>query len=465
MSIQVVILAAGHGKRMQSSLPKVLHTIGGKPLLTHVIQAAISVSHSLPPIVVYGYQGQAIIDAMPMSSVMWVEQKERLGTGHAVMQALPRITADQVLVLCGDVPLISKTTLSQLIDTTPKNAIGMLTATLDNPKGYGRIKRNVSKKITSIVEEKDATDKERAIKEINPGIYLVPTNLLKKWLPTFKNTNAQGEYYLTDIIARAVKEKVKICDVRAEHAEEVFGVNDRIQLAALERFYQRKQAEKLMQQGVTIIDPSRIDIRGEVEVGKDVTIDVNVILEGNVTMGNECVIGANTILRNVTLSDRVIVNPNSMIEGAEIASDCRIGPYARIRPGTVLSHDAHIGNFVEIKKSHIGAATKINHLSYVGDAEVGQRVNIGAGTITCNYDGLNKHKTIIGDEVHIGSDTQLIAPVTIGHGADIGAGSTVTKDVPPNELTVTHELNQRSIKHWKRPTKMNATSIAEETEL
>lgn len=451
MTIRVIILAAGQGKRMNSNLPKVLHKLAGRPLLEHVIHTALRISPSTPPVIVYGHQGKILHDTFSHYPVLWAEQKEQWGTGHALRQALPEIADDErVLVLYGDVPLISGDTLKQLIDTTPSNAIGMLTAHFVNPAGYGRIKRNKNNKIIGIIEEKDTTANERAITEINPGIYLVDAKRLKKWLPQLKNKNVQREYYLTDIITIAVKEKIPVHAVQPAVLEEILGVNDRAQLAYLERFYQRQQAEKLMQNGVTIYDPARLDIRGEVHAGCDVVIDVNVILEGSVVIGNGCVIGPNTILRHVVLGDRVDIKANSVIDGAEIAADCIIGPFARIRPGTVLEPHAHVGNFVEVKNSEIGESTKINHLSYVGDSEIGKRVNVGAGTITCNYDGVNKHKTIIGDDVHIGSDTQLVAPVTIGAGATIGAGSTITKDAPPHQLTITTKLEQRSIREWKR---------------
>ena len=385
----------------------------------------------------------------------WIEQKEQLGTGHALLQALPAINADdRVLVLYGDVPLISEEILKTLISTTPTNAIGMLTAQLANPTGYGRIKRDKQHNIVGIVEEKDATEKEKAITEINSGIYFVPANYLKKWLPELNNQNAQKEYYLTDIIACADKENIKVHAVSPRYTEEILGVNDRIQLAQLERFYQWQQAEKLMRQGVTLYDPMRLDVRGEVQVGRDVTIDVNVILEGRVVIGDECIIGPNVMLCNTELGARVEVRANSVIDGAEIATGCIIGPFARIRPGTVLATNTHVGNFVEIKNSIVGESSKINHLSYVGDSEVGKRVNIGAGTITCNYDGVNKHKTIIGDEAFIGSNTQLVAPVRIGEGATIGAGSTITEDAPAKQLTVAR-TRQQTIKDWQRPVKKN----------
>lgn len=458
MTIRVVILAAGQGKRMYSSLPKVLHHLAGKPMLEHVIDTAAAVTSGQAPIIIYGHQGDAIRGALSNRNIVWAEQKEQLGTGHALMQAMPHVTdEDSVLVLYGDVPLISEHTLRQLIETSPKNAISMLTAYLDNPKGYGRIKRNAQGEIIGIVEDKDTTPDEAAIKEINPGIYYVPAKFLKKWLPALKNQNAQGEYYLTDIITHAVQEQIPIHYTQPERYEEILGVNDRLQLAQLERFYQRQQAEQFLRKGVMILDPARFDLRGDLQVGRDVVIDVNVIFEGRVVVGDNVVIGANTILRDVVIHNDVVIQPNCVIEEAEIGSRSSIGPFARIRPGTVLVQDAHIGNFVELKNSRVGQGSKINHLSYVGDAEVGQRVNIGAGTITCNYDGANKHKTIIQDDVHVGSDTQLVAPVVIGAGATIGAGSTITKDVPAETLTLTHKLEQRSNKTWQRPKKPNKT--------
>jgi bifunctional UDP-N-acetylglucosamine pyrophosphorylase/glucosamine-1-phosphate N-acetyltransferase len=383
----------------------------------------------------------------------WAQQTKQLGTGHAVQQALPFIQDDaHVLILSGDVPLISVDTLSALIKTTPKNTVGMLTATLANPAGYGRVKRDKNH-VVGIVEDKDATDIERQITEINAGIYYVPANLLQKWLPALKNNNAQGEYYLTDIIANAVNENIQIHTLQPERLDEISGVNSRMQLANLERSYHRQYAEKLMQQGVTIIDPLRVDFRGEVETGQDVVIDINVIFEGRVVIGNGCVIGPNSILKDVVLGERVEIKANSMIDGAEVGDECVVGPFARIRPGTKLASRAHIGNFVELKNSQVGEGSKVSHLSYMGDSELGKRVNVGAGTITCNYDGANKHKTIIGDDVHIGSDTQLVAPVKVGSGATIGAGSTIIKDVISQSLTLTQHIDQRVIENWNRPIK------------
>jgi bifunctional UDP-N-acetylglucosamine pyrophosphorylase/glucosamine-1-phosphate N-acetyltransferase len=451
MAIQTVILAAGQGKRMHSKLPKVLHHLAGKPLLEHVIHTAWQVTQSRLPIIVYGHEGEMIRHHLTHLNVDWVEQKEQLGTGHALMQAMPHFQDDdQILILYADTPLISSETLKHLLTSTPKNAMGMVTAEVQNPHGYGRIKRS-QKNIIGVIEEKDATHDERKITEINPGIYLASGAQLRQWLPQLKNKNAQTEYYLTDMIALSVQNQIPIHAVQPHAREEILGVNDRIQLAQLERIYQRQQAEKWMLRGVTICDPSRLDIRGEVQIGRDVVLDVNVILEGRVVIGDGCKIGPNTILRNTILGADVSVKANSLIDGAEIASGCVVGPFARLRPGTTLESDVHIGNFVEIKNSAIDKASKVNHLSYIGDSEIGKYVNIGAGTITCNYDGMNKHRTIIGDDVHIGSDTQLIAPVTIGEGATIAAGSTIVKDVPPHQLTLTQQIKQRIIPKWQRP--------------
>ena len=453
MAIQVVILAAGQGTRMHSNLPKVLHTLAGKPLLAHVIDAAVSLSPGSKPIVIYGHDGEQVLGKFKDQPITFVEQTEQAGTGHAVQQALPHINEDdRVLVLYGDVPMITVATLQALIERTPENGMGIVTAFLKNPEGYGRIKRDTDNEVIGIVEEKDATEKERRITEINSGIYLVPAASLKTWLPAIEPQNAQGEYYLTDIIPQAVRDEMTIMTVQPEHKDEIRGVNDRAQLAHLERCYQRRTAHELMREGVTIMDPERIDIRGDVRIGRDVVLDINVILEGNVILGDECTIGANSIIRDTTLGSHIEVKANSMIDGALIGDGCIIGPFARLRPGTVLSSEAHIGNFVEIKKSSIGTGSKVNHLTYVGDSDIGKRVNVGAGTITCNYDGVKKHKTIIGDDAFIGSCTQLVAPVKVGKGATIGAGSTITEDAPANQLTLAR-AEQRTIADWVRPGK------------
>jgi bifunctional UDP-N-acetylglucosamine pyrophosphorylase/glucosamine-1-phosphate N-acetyltransferase len=435
MAIQIVILAAGLGKRMHSALPKVLHCLAGKPLLEHVIGTALSIAPSVSPLIVYGHEGEKVRDALSHYHTRWIEQKEQLGTGHAVLQTLSEIAdEDQVLILYGDVPLISVSTLKNLMEATPAHALGLLSVHLNTPTGYGRIIRDEVQHIVGVIEEKDARPAERAITEVNSGIYWVPALYLKKWLPTLEPRNAQKEYYLTDIIALAAQEQIPIHAYHPLAVEEVMGVNDRAQLAHLERFYQRKYAESLLQQGVTLADPARLDIRGDVHIGKEVHLDINVILEGRVILGDGCVIGPHTILKNTVLGKHVEIKAYSLIDGAEIADHSVIGPFARLRPGTVLENEVHIGNFVEIKNSEIGAKTKINHLSYVGDSEVGKEVNIGAGTITCNYDGMNKHKTIIGDRVQVGSDSTLVAPLTIHEDAYVASATTVRKEVPAGAL-------------------------------
>lgn len=452
MSTQVVILAAGQGKRMFSDLPKVLHPLAGKPLLSHVIETASTLTDK-KPLVIFGHQGNILRDHLAHHDVQWVEQTEQLGTGHALLQALPMMSdKDRVLVLYGDVPFISIDTLKKLIDTTAADAIGMITANVQHPHGYGRIKRDEKQNVIGIVEEKDATPKERAITEVNSGLYFIPAGLLKKWLPTLTNHNAQKEYYLTDIFRLAANENIVINTVQPAQREEINGVNDRAQLAVLERAYQLKAAEKFMRQGVTLLDPARFDVRGDVQIGRDVVIDINVILEGKVVIGDGCRIGENVTLRDAELGKQIEVKANSMIDGAKIHDHCVIGPFARIRPETTLAAEVHIGNFVEIKKSHIAQGSKVNHLSYIGDSEIGKQVNVGAGTITCNYDGVNKHKTIIRDHVFIGSDTQLVAPVTIGEGATIGAGSTITQDAPAHQLTLSRG-KQQTIEGWTRKKK------------
>ncbi len=453
--LQVVILAAGQGKRMNSDLPKVLHPLGGKSLLTHVVDTALKLNPEETPIVIYGHQGELLRHRLADLNVTWVEQKEQLGTGHALKEALPHFSShDRVLVLYGDVPLISFETLQKFISSTPLPALGIITAKWGNPAGFGRVVRDQDNQVTHIVEEKDASESEKNISEINSGIYLISVSDLKKWLPKLTNSNQQKEYYLPQIVEFAVAEKKTIAAFLCPTLEETLGVNDKAQLATLERCYQHKQATKLLNQGVTLFDPSRLDIRGEVVVGRDVTIDINVIFEGKVVIGNQCTIGPNTILRNVILGDNVEIRANSLLDGAEVGNHAVIGPFARLRPGTTVSSHAHVGNFVEVKNSLIGEYTKVNHLSYIGDSEIGKKVNIGAGTITCNYDGINKNKTIIGDEAFIGSNSSLVAPIKIGAGATIGAGSTITKDAPANQLTVCRTL-QRTIETWQRPKAKN----------
>jgi bifunctional UDP-N-acetylglucosamine pyrophosphorylase / glucosamine-1-phosphate N-acetyltransferase len=452
MSLSVIILAAGEGSRMHSSIPKVLHTVGGKTLLEHVITIAgqLDADHTC---VVYGHGGEQVRTAHKHLDVDWVTQAEQLGTGHAVTQAMAAAAKhDTVLVLYGDVPLLTVTTLKRLIAAVDENSLCLLTTLLEDPGGYGRIIRDKAGRVMRIIEEKDASAEQRAIKEINTGIMAVQVKHLQKWLAKLDNQNAQGEYYLTDIIAMAVADSVAVNTVAPQSVIETLGVNTRAQLAEIERYYQQRQAMQLMSAGVTLRDPNRFDLRGEIVSGTDVTIDVNNVFEGKVILGDRVQIGPNNVIRNAAIGDDVIIHSHCVIDTATVGAQCRIGPYARIRPDTTLGNDVHIGNFVEIKKSRIEDKSKINHLSYIGDTTVGRNVNIGAGTITCNYDGANKHHTEIGDDVFIGSDTQLIAPVTVGKGATIGAGSTITRDVPPNELTLSR-VPQASRKGWKRPIK------------
>lgn len=453
MSVQTVILAAGQGKRMASVLPKVLHEIGGKAILERVIETAININPDQPPIIIYGHQGKMIRERLHKSHVRWIEQKEQLGTGHALLQALPALNdKDNVLVLYGDAPLITESTLHKLIDSTSANSISIITARLPNPYGYGRIKRNAAKKIVNVVEEKDASDAERKITEINTGIYLLPVKFLKKTLPKLKNHNKQNEYYLTDVIAEAVKQKIKIQSIEPAAIEEILGINDRVQLAHLERHLQVDLANRLMRRGVTIVDPARVDIRGSIHCEQDVLIDVNVILEGQIKIKTGCTIGANCILRNVELDEGVQIAPNTIVENAKIGPGCVVGPFARIRPDTHLDEQVRVGNFVEIKKTKVGKRSKINHLSYIGDCTIGDDVNVGAGTITCNYDGVDKHQTIIQDDAFIGSGTELVAPVTVERGATIAAGSTITETAPANKLTIAR-TKQITLQSWERPQK------------
>ncbi len=454
MDLTVIILAAGKGTRMRSRLPKVLHRLAGKPLLAHVIETA----QALEPrqiAVVYGHGGEVVPQALSHYPVQWVEQAEQLGTGHAVATAMDALApAGQVLILYGDVPLTRPETLAGLLGQLEQGPLALLTAQLDDPTGYGRIVRNEQGRILRIVEQKDASDSEREIREINTGILAAQGGHLAGWLKRLDNNNAQGEFYLTDVIAMAVADGQPVASTRAAHLWEILGVNDKRQLAELERRQQLNLAMELMSQGATLADPARLDIRGRVELGQDVFIDVNVVLEGRVELADGVSIGPNCLLRDVSLGEGVRIEANSVLEQARIGAECSIGPFARIRPGTELASGARVGNFVEIKNAQIGRGSKINHLSYVGDSQVGERVNIGAGTITCNYDGANKHRTIIGDDAFIGSDSQLVAPVEIGAGATIGAGSTITSDAPPGELTLSRS-RQRTISGWQRPRKHN----------
>jgi bifunctional UDP-N-acetylglucosamine pyrophosphorylase/glucosamine-1-phosphate N-acetyltransferase len=451
MNLEVVILAAGKGTRMRSSLPKVLHRLADKPLLQHVIDCARSLQpHAIH--VVYGHGGESVKASINDDTLLWAEQAEQLGTGHAVEQAIGQLQDNSiVLVLYGDVPLVTGQTLHALLEQVG-DSIGLLTMSLDNPGGYGRIVRDQAGQVQRIVEEKDANSDEKQITEVNTGILAVDGCRLRGWLKRLENGNAQGEYYLTDIIAMAVNDGLVVNALCTADQDEVTGVNDRVQLAHLERVFQRRQAETLMRGGVTLLDPARFDLRGSVEAGEDVIIDTNVILSGKVILGNRVTIGSGCVLKNVTLGDGVEIAPMSVLEEAVIAADCQIGPFARIRPGTELSPGARIGNFVEVKNSTIGAGSKVNHLSYIGDTTMGSGVNIGAGTITCNYDGANKYRTEIGDDAFIGSDSQLVAPVKIGKGATIAAGATITKDVADHELSLSR-VPQKGIKGWKRPQK------------
>jgi len=451
MTLAVVILAAGKGTRMKSSMPKVLHPLAHKPLVQHVIDTARSLDPS-QIVVVYGHGGDQVREVVIDADLSWAEQAEQLGTGHAVQQAMPHIKeADRVLVLYGDVPMTSAETLRELLDQAGKG-MGLLTINLDDPSGYGRIVRDDKGAVERIVEQKDANADELAIQEVNTGIMVFPGEKLSGWLNGLSNNNAQGEYYLTDILAMAVSDGVSIAVTQPEHQFEADGVNNKLQLAELERAYQRLQADRLMTDGVLLRDPNRFDLRGSLMHGTDCEIDINVIIEGNVTLGNNVKIGANVVLRNVSIGDNTVVVENCIFDNATVGADCTIGPFSRLRPGADLIGGAHIGNFVEIKKSVVGLGSKVNHLTYIGDSQIGAGVNIGAGTITCNYDGANKHTTVIGDNAFIGSNSALVAPVTIGKGATIGAGSVIRKDTPDDKLTLSGG-KQVTIENWKRPKK------------
>ncbi|MFC3023853.1 bifunctional UDP-N-acetylglucosamine diphosphorylase/glucosamine-1-phosphate N-acetyltransferase GlmU [Vibrio zhugei] len=452
MKFSAVILAAGKGTRMHSALPKVLHTLAGKPMVKHVIDTCHGIGVNNIHLV-YGHGGDLMQKTLEQESVNWVLQAEQLGTGHAVNQAAPHFADDEkVLILYGDVPLISEATLARMLDGQPEGGIGLLTLVMDDPTGYGRIVRE-NDSVVAIVEQKDASDEQKAIQEINTGVMVADGRDLKRWLSGLSNDNAQGEYYLTDIIAAAHHEGRVIQSIHPVSDNEVEGVNDRVQLARLERIYQAECAHQLLVQGVMLRDPSRFDLRGELQCGKDVEIDANVIIEGKVSLGDNVVIGAGCVLTDCEIDDNTIVRPYSVIENATVGETCTVGPFARLRPGAELHNDAHVGNFVEVKNATLGEGSKANHLAYVGDAQVGQRVNLGAGVITCNYDGANKHKTIIGNDVFVGSDTQLVAPVKVADGVTIGAGTTVTKDINAEGELVITRAPERRIADWRRPVK------------
>jgi bifunctional UDP-N-acetylglucosamine pyrophosphorylase/glucosamine-1-phosphate N-acetyltransferase len=450
MHLEVIILAAGEGKRMHSALPKVLHSLAGRPLLAHVLDTA----RSLAPrkvIVVHGHGGDEVKAIFNGANVEWVEQAQQLGTGHAVMQALPRVDPQSVaLVVCGDVPLVRGDTLRRLVDAA-RSGLAILTAEPPTPDGYGRIVRGANGAVERIVEHKDASPAEREVREVNAGFLAASKAHLDGWLAKVQNRNVQGEYYLTDVIALAAREAVPVTAIKADW-HEVAGVNSRQELARVERTYQAMQAARLLEAGVTLADPARLDVRGTIACGRDVAIDVNCVFEGNVVLGDSVRVGPNCVLRNTEVAAGTEVLAFSMLDNARVGERCRIGPYARLRPGANLAEDVHIGNFVEVKASRFGAGAKANHLSYIGDADVGARVNVGAGTITCNFDGVHKHRTVIEDDCFIGSDATLVAPVRIARGSYIGAGSTINKDTPPDQLTLAR-ARQVSVPGWRPPKK------------
>lgn len=450
-ALSVVILAAGKGTRMYSDLPKVLHRIAGKPMVQHVIDTA-NKSGAKNVHLVYGHGGELLKQTLRDDALNWVLQAEQLGTGHAMQQAAPFFSDDEdILMLYGDVPLITLETLTRLRAAKPQGGIGLLTVKLDDPTGYGRIVRE-NGAVVGIVEHKDATEAQRQINEINTGILVANGADLKRWLGKLNNNNAQGEYYITDVIAMAHQEGREVVAAHPDRLSEVEGVNNRLQLSRLERVYQAEQAEKLLLAGVMLLDPTRFDLRGELTHGRDVEIDTNVIIEGQVTLGHRVKIGTGCVIKNSVIGDDCEISPYTVVEDARLDAACTIGPFARLRPGAELAEGAHVGNFVEMKKARLGKGSKAGHLSYLGDAEIGDNVNIGAGTITCNYDGANKHKTLIGDDVFVGSDTQLVAPVSVGNGATIAAGTTVTRDVAEHELVLSR-VPQVHKQGWQRPVK------------
>jgi len=452
MPLSVVILAAGQGKRMASDLPKVLQPLAGRPLLAHVIDTARSLNPASIH-VVYGHGGERVPEAIPDAGISWVLQAEQLGTGHAVLQAMPAIPDDHtVLVLYGDVPLVRAATLSDLTRRAGASSLALLTAVLPDPAGYGRVIRDTTGRVARVVEHKDANHKELAIAEVNTGLLAAPAGKLRRWLSALGRDNAQGEYYLPDCIVAAVRDGVAVEAVVAASATEVLGVNDKLQLAEVEAARRRERATELMRAGVTIVDPARVDIRGEVHCGRDVVLEINVILEGKVRLGDRARIGPGSLLRDCEIGADTEVRANCVIEGATTGARCVVGPFARLRPGTRLADEVHIGNFVEVKNTELGPGSKANHLTYLGDTTIGSRVNVGAGTVTCNYDGVDKHRTTIGDGAFIGSGTMLVAPVTVGADATIGAGSTITKPAPAGKLTL-ERSRQETLDGWKRPSR------------
>jgi bifunctional UDP-N-acetylglucosamine pyrophosphorylase / glucosamine-1-phosphate N-acetyltransferase len=450
--LSVIILAAGEGKRMKSALPKVLQPLAGRPLLAHVIATA----RSLEPAgihVVYGHGGERVREALAAEPVRWTLQAQQLGTGHAVLQAIPQVADEHlVLVLYGDVPLLARQTLLELLALAGPRQMALLTMTVDDPSGYGRIVRDGQGRVQRIVEQKDASAEERRIRECNTGVLAAPAKRLKGWLAALKADNSQREYYLTDIVAQAVKEGVAVNPLVCKDAVEALGVNDKVQLSFLESVCRQRAARELMLAGVTVADPQRIDVRGRVTAGEDVFVDINVVFEGEVRLGHRVRIGPGCVIRDAQIGDDTQVLPHCVIEGAVIGPKCNIGPFSRFRPTSTVAGGVHIGNFVEVKNSTMAEESKANHLSYVGDAQVGARVNIGAGTIIANYDGANKHRTVIGDDVHTGSNSVLVAPITVGEGATVAAGSTVANQVPAGKLTIAR-ARQTTIEAWKRPTK------------
>ncbi|WP_443691917.1 bifunctional UDP-N-acetylglucosamine diphosphorylase/glucosamine-1-phosphate N-acetyltransferase GlmU [Pseudomonas sp.] len=452
MSLDIVILAAGQGTRMRSALPKVLHPVAGDSMLGHVIHSARQLNPQSIHVVI-GHGADIVRERLAADDLNFILQDKQLGTGHAVAQALPELTAENVLILYGDVPLIEVETLQRLLKKVSAEQLGLLTVNLADPTGYGRIVRDEQQRVSAIIEHKDATEAQKAITEGNTGILAVPGKRLADWLGRLSNNNAQGEYYLTDVIAMAVNDGLVVATEQPLDAMEVQGANDRKQLAELERHYQQREARRLMSLGVTLSDPARFDVRGDVSVGRDVLIDINVILEGRVVIEDDVVIGPNCVIKNSTLRKGSIIKANSHIDGAVLGEGSDVGPFARLRPGSVLDARAHVGNFVELKNAHLGEAAKVGHLTYLGDAEVGARTNIGAGTITCNYDGANKHRTVLGEDVFIGSNNSLVAPVDISSGATTAAGSTITQDVAEKQLAI-GRARQRNIDGWKRPVKI-----------